>query len=93
MKRTLLKSYQENVDYYINITQDMYFHETLISTMLSCIPYIKNKYFVITPEIPKWWDETWDEIVNEQYKDIPYENWDKTDAFDVIHSHSLIALR
>jgi hypothetical protein len=42
-----------------------------------------NKYFVITPEIHKMWDWTWDEITNKQYLDIPYENWDKSDIFDV----------
>jgi len=76
-------SYEPDVDYYINITQDMYFSETLLASMIEATKHIKNKYFVITPEIYKMWDHTWDEITNEKYLDIPYENWDKADIFDI----------
>lgn len=76
-------SYESDVDYYINITQDMYFSETLLSSLIEATKYIKNKYFVVTPEIYKMWDHTWDEITNEKYLDIPYEDWDKADIFDI----------
>ena len=76
-------SYEPDVDYYINITQDMYFSETLLSSLIESTKYIKNKYFVVTPEIYKMWDHTWDEITNEKYLDVPYENWDKADIFDI----------
>jgi hypothetical protein len=76
-------SYEPDVDYYINITQDMYFSETLLTSLIESTKHIKNKYFVVTPEIYKMWDHTWDEITNEKYLDIPYENWDKADIFDI----------
>ena len=76
-------SYESDVDYYINITQDMYFSETLLSNLIESAKLIKNKYFVITPEIYKMWDGSWDEITNPKYLDIPYENWDKVDIFDI----------
>ena len=76
-------SYEPDVDYYINITQDMYFSETLLTSLIESTKYIKNKYFVVTPEIYKMWDHTWDEITNEKYLDVPYENWDKADIFDI----------
>ena len=76
-------SYEPDVDYYINITQDMYFSETLLANMIEATKHIKNKYFVITPEIYKMWDHTWDEITNEKYLNIPYEDWSKADIFDI----------
>ena len=76
-------SYESDVDYYINITQDMYFSETLLASMIEATKYIKNKYFVITPEIYKMWDGSWDEIVNPKYINIPYEDWSKADIFDI----------
>ena len=76
-------SYEPDVDYYINITQDMYFSETLLASMIEATKYIKNKYFVITPEIYKMWDHTWDEITNEKYLNVPYEDWSKADIFDI----------
>jgi len=78
-------SYEPDVDYYINITQDMYFSETLLASMIEATKYIKNKYFVITPEIYKMWDNTWDEITNPKYMNVPYENWNKADIFDIRH--------
>ena len=76
-------SYEPDVDYYINITQDMYFSETLLANMIEATKHIKNKYFVITPEIYKMWDHTWDEITNEKYLNVPYEDWSKADIFDI----------
>ena len=76
-------SYESDVDYYINITQDMYFSETLLSSLIEATKLVKNKYFVITPEIYKMWDYTWDEITNEKYIDVPYDQWDKADIFDI----------
>jgi len=78
-------SYEPDVDYYINITQDMYFSETLLASMIEATKYIKNKYFVITPEIYKMWDNSWDEIVNPKYMNVPYEDWSKADIFDIRH--------
>ena len=76
-------SYEPDVDYYINITQDMYFSETLLASMIEATKHIKNKYFIVTPEIYKMWDKSWDEITNEKYLNIPYEDWNKADIFDI----------
>jgi hypothetical protein len=78
-------SYEPDVDYYINITQDMYFSETLLASMIEATKHIKNKYFVVTPEIYKMWDGTWDEITNPKYLNVPYEDWSKADIFDIRH--------
>lgn len=76
-------SYEPDVDYYINITQDMYFSETLLAYMIESVKHIKEKYFVVTPEIHKMWDYTWDEITNTDYLNVKYEDWNKADIFDI----------
>jgi len=73
-------------DYYINITPDMYFSEHLLALMLESTKVIKNKYYVVTPEIHKMWDSTWDEITNQRYIDVPYAEWNNTDVFDIRHN-------
>jgi hypothetical protein len=70
-------------DYYINITPDMYFSEHLLSLMLESTKVIKNKYYVVTPEIHKMWDYSWDEITNHRYLDVPYAEWNATDVYDI----------
>ena len=73
-------------DYYIHICPDMYFSEHLLYYMLESLKSIKSKYFVLTPQISKLWDSTWDEITDPNYLDINYDNWDKVDTFDIRHN-------
>ena len=73
----------EEVDFYINICPDMYFSEYLLALMIQSSKQIKNKYFVITPEISKMWDATWDEITNSDWKHINYNKWNEVDLFDI----------
>jgi len=70
-------------NYYINICADMYFSEHLLTLLIESAKQVKTKYFVITPEIYKLWDNTWDVITDKDYIDIPYNNWDKVDIFDI----------
>ena len=71
------------VDYYINICPDMYFSEHLLALLIESAKQIKTKYFVITPEIHKLWDSTWDVITDKDYINVPYNNWDQVDVFDI----------
>ena len=71
------------IDYYMSICPDMWFHEYTLFYIIEAAKQIKDKYFIITPEIHKMWDWTWDELVNENYKDLPYEDWNKSDIFEV----------
>jgi hypothetical protein len=50
----------------------MYFSEQLLALMIQSSKQIKNKYFVITPEISKMWDATWDEITNSDWLHVDY---------------------
>ena len=42
-------AYSSDVDYYIELCPDMYFSETLLTSLISAAKAIPNKYFVITP--------------------------------------------
>ena len=72
-----------NFDYYMSICPDMYFSEHLLYYMLESLKSMKEKYFVLTPQISKLWDSTWDEITDPNYLDINYNNWDEVDTFDI----------
>lgn len=80
----LEKSHIEpHIDYYISICPDMWFSEHLLYYLVESAKQIKNKYFIITPEIHKLWDHTWDEITNSNYINLPYDKWDKSNIFDI----------
>jgi len=74
---------ESHIDYYLSICPDMWFHEHTLSYMIESAKQITTKYVIITPEIHKLWDWTWDELVNKNYKDVPYEDWNKSDIFEI----------
>jgi hypothetical protein len=72
-----------HIDYYMSLCPDMWFHEHSLYYLIESAKNIPDKYFIITPEIHKLWDWTWDELVNENYQNISYENWNKSDIFEI----------
>ena len=71
------------IDYYMSICPDMWFHEYALFYIIESAKQVKDKHFIITPEIHKLWDWTWDELVNENYQNIPYGDWNKSDIFEI----------
>jgi len=78
-----ISSISSEIDYYINICPDMYFSEYLLVYLVESVKYVPNKYFVVTPQISKLWDYTWDEITNPKYQNISYTQWSDVDIFDI----------
>jgi hypothetical protein len=71
-------------DYYIGICPDMYFSEHLLSYLIMAARTIKNKYFVLTPQICRMWDNSWESITHPKFAVGPHYGWEKTtDIFDV----------
>lgn len=70
-------------DYYIGLCPDTYFSEYTLTYMIESAKQITNKYFVITPQVSKVGDADWDKIVNPKYLNIPYNDYLKTDVFDI----------
>jgi hypothetical protein len=79
----MIESTHNDIDHYIVLNPDMYFSETLVSYLIEGSKILKNEYFIITPQIPKLWDSTWDVISHPQYASVPYDEWNNLDAFDV----------
>jgi hypothetical protein len=76
-------STEDYIDFYVILNPDIYFSETLLFHLIESSKLIKNKSFTVTPQIPKLWDYTWDIISHSYYKDLPYEEWDSLDVYDV----------
>ena len=71
------------IDYYLNICPDIDFHEYLLYYLIETAKNIKNKYFVLTPQIFKSWDSSWDILVNEKFINIPYEKCIDVDMSEI----------
>lgn len=77
-----------DTNYYILSTPDIIFDEKLLAYYCEAIKSVKNEYFLITPQITKMWDNSWDMLVNDRYQNIPYETYIKKSCFDIIHNQN-----
>jgi hypothetical protein len=61
-----------HIDAYIPFCPDMYFGEYLLSYFIESIKGISSKNFIITPQVTKRWDSSWDILVNENFLNTHY---------------------
>ena len=64
-KRLFIEYYKNQVDAFIWFDSDMTFPDDTLFNLINAYKNINHKYCIITPQIPKLWDNTWDVIVNE----------------------------
>jgi hypothetical protein len=81
------KAISPEIDYYVSICPDTYFSEYALTYMIEAAKQIKNKYFVITPQVSKVGDNDWDIITNPEYLNIPYSDYLKVDTFDIRYNN------
>jgi hypothetical protein len=87
-KRYFLEKYKNEVDAFIWFDSDMIFPDDLLFYLVNSFESINQKYCIITPQITKLWDNTWDVIVNENYiNQVPsnyiYTNFDGYSLYDI----------
>lgn len=75
----------ENVDTVIWLDCDMVFPNHLLSTIFDSVEFLKvnSPYYILTPELVKIWDNTWDILVNSNYINEPHDFNQKCDIFDI----------
>lgn len=75
---------EPNIDYYISICPDIYFHHHNLCYLIESAKQINDNYFLITLEIPKLWDSTWDVSTNRVFQNDNYNNWDRQNINEII---------
>jgi len=72
-----------DADYFIWLDTDIVFEERTLSYLENTMEAIKNvtPYSIITPEIVKVWDTTWDCLVNEEFLDKPLDYQKTNDPY------------
>lgn len=77
------ESTEDHIDHYMTLNPDMYFSENLLPLLIEGSKNIHNKYFTITPQIPKLWDSSWDVISHPNYSNVEYKKWNDLDVYDI----------
>jgi hypothetical protein len=77
---SIRKSTSDNILY---LDSDIIFKPEQLYFSLETAKIISNKYYIISPQIVKMWDNTWDVLVNEKYiNDLPSgENYSTYDPY------------
>lgn len=82
-QKTIVESH---IDYYIGLCPDIDFQEHLLYYLIESAKQIKNEYFVLTPQIFKSWDSSWDILVNNKFMSVPYEKCIDIDIHEIRHN-------
>ena len=68
-------------DYVIWLDSDMYFPTTLLSYMVAATQTLTEQSYIISPQLIKYWDASWDVLTNEKYLQEPFNHRDYFDTY------------
>jgi hypothetical protein len=90
-RRQAIRNHASTCDNFIYLDNDMFYPNTTLKYMLDAARIIKNKYYIISPQLPKMWEPSWDVLVNEAYINNTYEDSTcekyTTDQFEVFNGN------
>ena len=64
---------KDNTTHIVYLDTDLIFPEIILYYIEQAISEIKDKYYIITPQIFQLWDSSWDIISHPDYRNIPRE--------------------
>src|SRR5579862_3825509 len=86
-RRTSIRRYASSCDNFIYLDNDMFYPNTTLKYIMEAAETVKNKYYIISPQLPKLWEPSWDVLVNENYINLKFEDSTSekytTDQFEV----------
>lgn len=88
-RRDSIRKYADLNDIFIYIDNDMIFPDLTLAYLLSSAQSLLNdkmEYFIITPEITKFWDNSWDIITNKNYLSYPFNHRDTFNTFNLYNT-------
>lgn len=80
--------------YIIWLDSDMYFPITLLPYMVAATQNITQPDYILSPQLIKYWDSSWDVLTNERYLQEPFNHRDYFDTYkldyEVQHNETFI---
>lgn len=84
-RRNSIRKY--NPDNFIFLDCDLIFKPETLAFMLNGAKYIKEDYYILSPQTPKLWDHTWDVLSNESYLNENYGFEKLIDPYSILNNH------
>tara|TARA_R100000995_G_scaffold82511_1_gene56524 strand:+ start:149 stop:1090 length:942 start_codon:yes stop_codon:yes gene_type:complete len=80
-RRNVIK--ETEAEFVCFVDSDIVFNETALYYILQSIDISSNTpYVIISQELPRMWDDSWDSIVAEKYRNLPYKGDEHYINFD-----------
>ncbi len=70
-------------DYVIWLDSDLFFPVQLLPYMINATSMINDECYILTPEIIKYWDASWDCITNKRFLHESRDHWNHFDMYSV----------
>jgi hypothetical protein len=89
-RRTAIRKYSTSCDNFLYLDNDVFYPNTALKYMIDATKTIKNKYYILSPQLPKLWEPSWNVLVNQVYINTSFEDSTckqyTTDQFEVFTS-------
>jgi hypothetical protein len=84
-KKLFIEKYKDQADAFIWFDSDMIFPDDTLYYLISSFESVNHSNCIITPQITRLWDSTWDILVNKQYLTIPasHDNYFNFDGYQL----------
>ena len=81
-RNSINESISDNIVY---LDADLIFSPYTLKYLIDSAKAIEDEYYIISPQIPKMWDNTWDSLVNKEFINLPpsHETYNSFDAYKV----------
>ena len=70
VRRNALRA-EDDITHIIGLDPDLLFPESILFYLYNSISTVESEYYVVTPQIFQLWDESWDIISHDDYKNTP----------------------
>lgn len=70
-------------DFVIWLDSDVYFSVTALHFLVEATKHISEKVYMISPQIIKYWDSSWDSIVAREFLSMPFNHRDFFDMYSL----------
>lgn len=84
-RRNSARKYAHQVDAFLWWDADIVFPVHAVKKIVTAASRVQNKYYVVTPQVTKLWDKSWDCLVNHRFMDEPYGSERQINPFYVIN--------
>jgi hypothetical protein len=72
-----------DADAFIYLDADLIFSVVTLKLLLDSAKSVNSDYYIISPQIPKLWDDSWNVLMNSSYANYPWDNKTFIDPYTV----------